>query len=222
MTARVDSALAPHGLVVVGAFHPEPGDGAPSDVATLALVGAAGPAMWRAFTAAPEHGDGVPDPLDRWSRRVIGEVAGAFGAEALFPFGGPPYQPFLRWAERGEGARPSPLGMQVSAARGLWVSYRGALAFSGRLEIAAPDRTDPCAGCPAPCLRACPVGAFSGEGYDVPRCVAHLKSPAGAPCLGGGCLARRACPIARGAMPPAAQRGFHMAAFLRARLAAGD
>jgi hypothetical protein len=147
-------------------------------------------------------------------------VARKAGAQALFPFGGPPWLAFQRWAARGEGAHPSPVGMQVSARRGLWVSYRGALGFPGRIRIEVPEATDPCTGCPAPCKTACPVDAFGAGVYDVGRCVAHIRTPAGADCLARGCLVRRACPAGPGAAPPEAQCGFHMHAFLRARMTA--
>jgi hypothetical protein len=217
---RIDRALAPHGLAAVGAFHPGPEDGAPDGVATLVLVGARGDALWRVFPASPEYADGAADPLDRWSRRVLDAVAAGLGARAFYPFGGPPWQPFQRWAARGEGAHASPVGMQVSAGRGLWISYRGALGFAGRLETAPPERRNPCGGCPAPCATACPVDAFAGGRYDVPRCVAHITAPEGAECRRRGCLARRACPPGAAAAPPEAQCGFHMDAFIRARLAA--
>jgi len=218
-----EQALAIHGLAVVGALHPNSGDGAPAGVATLLLVGAAGNTMWRVFRDSPEHGDGAPDPLDRWSRRVLEMVAVEVGAQALFPFDGPPWLPFQRWAARGEGAHPSPVGMQVSARRGLWVSYRGALGFGTQLEIGAQETRIPCTGCPAPCKTACPVDAFATGVYDVGRCVAHIRTPAGADCLSQGCRVRHACPAGRGTTPPQAQCEFHMQAFLQARRAAtGD
>ena len=31
--------------------------------------------MWEVFSGSPEASDGRPDPLDRWSRRVIGNLA---------------------------------------------------------------------------------------------------------------------------------------------------
>jgi hypothetical protein len=58
--------------------------------------------------------------------------------------------------------------------------------------------------------------------YDVPRCVAHITSPEGTACRKGGCLVRHACPAGRGAAPSSKQRSFHMEAFIRVRLAAGD
>lgn len=222
LSGRLAAALAPHGLAAVGAFHPDEGDGVPEGIATLVLVGAQGDGMWRAFTASPEFADGRPDPLDRWSRRVLEGVADDLGARALFPFGGRPWLPFQRWAARGEGAQPSPVGMQVSPARGLWLAYRGALGLPERLALPAPPGPAPCPACPAPCLVACPVDAFAGGTYDVSRCVAHITSAAGRACREGGCLVRHACPAGRGAVPPRRQSAFHMAAFIRARLTAAD
>ena len=218
----VERAAAAAGLAVAGAFHPRAGDGAPEGIGTICLLGARRGAMWRVFSASKEASDGRPDPLDRWSRRVIGGLAAGLGAVALYPFGGPPYQPFQRWAARGEGAVASPVAMQVTRGRGLWTSYRGALGFREPIALAEHDLTSPCLGCPAPCLTACPVDAFAGGAYDVARCVAHITSPAGADCREGGCLVRHACPPGRDATPPADQCGFHMEAFVRARLAAGD
>jgi hypothetical protein len=230
MTGRLDQdpygtleqAADAVGLAIVGAFHALPGDGAPEGVGTICLLGGRGNRMWRFFSPGPEAMDGQPDPLDRWSRRVIGHLAETLDAVALFPFGGPPYLPFQRWATRGEAAVASPVAMQATPKRGLWASYRGALGFRAAIPLATRDAANPCLGCPAPCLTACPVDAFKGDAYDVPRCVAHITSQAGAACRKGGCLVRHACPAGRGAAPSAKQRRFHMEAFIRAQLAAGD
>ena len=207
--------LAPHGLRAVGAFHPGPADGAPPGTGTLVLIGADKGRMWPIFAASPEVGDERPDPLDRWSRRVIGAVAARIGASAVFPFDGPPWPPFVRWAARGEGARPSPVAMPVSPTRGLWASYRGALALSQRCELPVSP-PPPCPACPAPCTGACPVDAFAGGRYDVAACARHVASPAGAPCR-SGCLVRQACPAGTGWAPPEPQRRFHMRAFIAAQ-----
>jgi len=211
---RIDRVLAPEGLAIVGAFHPLPEDAAPPGTQTLCLIGARGDAMWRAFRTAPEATDAGPDPLDRWSTRVISAAAVELGAEARFPFGGPPHEPFLRWAARGEGTRPSPVAMPVSPSRGLWASYRGALAFTEALALEPAIATDPCLDCPAPCLSACPVDAFAGGRYDVAACLAHLTGPGQTDC-GDGCRVRLACPV--GSTPPRAQRRFHMRAFVAAQ-----
>ncbi|MEM9046410.1 MAG: ferredoxin [Pseudomonadota bacterium] len=208
-----NEALAPFGLRITGQFAPEPGD--PGDTfTTISLVGADGDRMWEKFSKSPEALDGEPDPMDRWSAQVLGAVATRLGATALFPFGGPPWQPFLSWAVLAEGAQTSPVAMQVSPTRGLWMSYRGALGFTEHFEASRPLTSNPCTDCPAPCMAACPVNAFSAGTYNVPACVDHISSTEGVSCM-SGCKVRLACPI--GEVPPLDQRRFHMAAFVDAR-----
>ena len=186
--------------------------------ASLVLLGNVGASIWPAFQASPEADDGRPDPLNRWSQRLIDALAVRFGALALYPFGGPPHWPFQRWAQRAEPVGPSPIGMLIHPDHGLWHAYRGALAFAEAIDLPARDtRPSPCEGCiDKPCLTTCPVGAFTTAGYDVPACSAHIAAAAGRDCLEAGCLARRACPAGREGLYDAAQAGFHMAAFLRA------
>ncbi|KNG92296.1 hypothetical protein [Pseudaestuariivita atlantica] len=202
-------AAARHGLIHMGAFHRDTEEGAQ----TLALVGT-GPGFWAVFTASPEYRDGHADPVDRWSRRVIGELAVTTGAtDTAFPFGGPPYAPFLRWAEATGAAWQSPVGMLVHAEAGLMISYRGALIYDGHLPLGAA-REKPCTTCDAPCVSACPVDALSAEtGYDVAACHAYLDTEGGLDCLAHGCKARRACPVSRAFGRPPEQSALHMAAF---------
>lgn len=201
-------------LAVVGAFHPGEGDLVPKDTETLVLLGPDPAAFWTHFTRSPEYLDTKPDPMDRWSARVIGQWADSLGAQALFPFGGPPYQPFLRWAEASGRAWQSPTGPLVHDTMGMMISYRGALALRDRIALPPPVR-QPCASCAdKPCLSACPVAALSDQHlYDVPRCKAHMRIPEGSLCL-SGCLVRRACPISAGAGRTSAQSEFHMSNFL--------
>jgi len=209
--------LADLGLILRGGFHPVEEDGAPDGTATLLLIGNAGPALWR------RSGDALgeeADAMDAWTRRVMEPIAGRFGAKVLYPFGGPPYHPFQRWAKRAEGLHSSPLGMLIHPEYGLWHAYRAALCFAE--EVAVPVRApfvNPCEACAdKPCLSTCPVAAFSVEdGYDVPGCAAHLKSRQGTDCMTLGCRARRACPIGRDMIYDPDQAAFHMRAFLRAR-----
>jgi hypothetical protein len=210
------------GLALRGAFRPDPADCVPAladgrPAATLILFGFAGRRGWPIFAASPEFADGLADPLDRWSRRVLGGWAEQFGGVALYPFGGPPFLPFARWAQRAEPVHPSPLGVLIHPDWGLWHSYRGALALPQALEVPPPDRRpSPCLTCAGrPCLAACPVGAFTQAGYDVPRCTAHLDRPEGVDCRERGCLARHACPIGAATAPEPAQTAFHIAAFRR-------
>ena len=199
-----------------GGFHPGPGDGVPGDPGTAILVGNAGPALWRAFRRARRD---EPHPLNAWTRRVLGAAAREFGADVVFPFDGPPYHPFQRWAEKAEPVHVSPIGPLIHADFGLWHAYRGALLFAERLAL--PPRgapPSPCQGCAEkPCLTTCPVGALEAGRYDVPACVAHISTPAGRACLEGGCLARHACPVGRGHAYAPDQARFHMESFLAAQ-----
>jgi hypothetical protein len=218
---RISEALTPHGLIVRSGFYPVAGEGVPGDPATLVLVGNAGPGMWRAFEAARaagRYGDSA-NPLDDWVRDVLGEAAAESGATPLFPFGGPPYLPFQRWAQRAEAVYPSPLGVLIHPDYGLWHAYRGALAFAERFDLPPCDvRPSPCDNCAdKPCLSACPVDAFRPDGYDVPVCVGHISNPEGADCMDVGCRARRACPVGRDFIYQPANAAFHMAAFREAQ-----
>lgn len=202
------------GLAVRGAFHPDPDDMTPKGTGTLVMLGPDEPAFWPRFQSSDEMRDGGPHPLDRWSKRVAGGLADAFKGKALFPYDGPPYAPFLRWAERCGATWPSPVGLLVHDQAGLFISFRAALALPVQLDI-PPQGTRPCDSCTdKPCQTACPVGALTvGKDYDVPACVAHIKSASGAACR-DGCLVRRACPVSArfGRLPE--QSAFHMRAFL--------
>src|SRR5690349_15232943 len=99
--------LADHGLRGLGGFAPMNADGLPvrSDgrpVRQVVVIGNVGPVLHERFSAAPEHRDGRSHPLDRWIQRIVGEVAAAFAADALYPFDGPPWWPFQRWAMRAD------------------------------------------------------------------------------------------------------------------------
>lgn len=212
--SRLEGVARARGLALRGAFHPEAEDLAPEGTGTVVMLGPDEPRFWAIFTAAPEYADGDPDPLDRWSRRVIDALAEEVGAQALYPSDGPPYAPFIRWAERTGTAWPSPVGPLVQAEAGLFISYRAALALPARLDL--PDApAKPCPTCARPCETACPVGALApGQAYDVPRCKAHIASEAGRPCR-EGCLVRRACPVAVDFARLPAQSAFHQRSFMR-------
>ena len=201
-------------LDIFGAFHPTLADTVPEGTQTVILLGPDEPGFWPRFTASPEFNDGQPDPMDRWSERVIGVMATEIEAEPLFPFGGPPYQPFIAWAQRSGRAWQSPAGLLVHDRAGLMVSYRGALALPERLNL-PPLPACPCDSCnDKPCLTACPVNALSAaSGYDVAGCHTYLGSVAGGDCMASGCQARRACPVSQSYARLAARSAFHMNAF---------
>jgi hypothetical protein len=222
----VHSAIERTGLASRGALCLEESEriGALSDVRTIVLAGMEGRSGWGAFAGSAEARDGLDNPLDRWSRRVIDALARELGATPLFPFGGPPFWPFQQWAMRAEPVRPSPIGLLIHPVYGLWHSYRGALGFDEALAIPEPEAAQsPCETCAGRwCLSACPVGAFSPAGYDVATCAGHLENAAGAGCMGLGCRARRACPVGAEHAYGAEQANFTMRAFLRARVTPRD
>jgi hypothetical protein len=212
--------LIVHGLQLRGGFHPVSDDAVPALPSgglpgTLVLVGNIGSSLWAVFSHSAEMKDRAPHPLNRWTQRILSQVAAEVDAAPLFPFGGPPYLPFQRWAMRSEPVAPSPLGILIHPDYGLWHAYRGALAFAERMAL--PPHTEvprPCDSCAdRPCLSTCPVNAFTARGYDVPACIGHIDGPAGSECMSGGCLARRACPVGLGYAYDEAQAAFHMDAF---------
>lgn len=208
---EIAAALAAHQLEILGGFHAEGDSALPPGSQTLLLIGPNEPGFWPHLTAQPEW-DGNLDPVDRWSRRVIGRIACDLGAKALFPFGGPPYHPFYQWALRTGRVWDSPVRLLVQATQGLMVSFRGALALKHRVELPAPAAR-PCDACAKPCLAACPAGALGAAGYDVPACHDWLDRHPEGPCLTGGCLVRRACPLSEGYARLPEQSAYHMRRF---------
>ncbi len=185
----------------------------------IALVGNIGSSYWAVFGRSIEFGDGKPDPLDRWSRRVAETVAGRHGLRPVYPFEGPPYYPFQQWARRAEGLEQSPIGVMMHPQYGLWHSYRFAL-LAAEIDAEPEQRlaASPCLSCAdQPCLSACPVGAFSPQGYAVQRCAHYLEATPSADCNACGCIARYACPVAPELRYDHGQGRFHLRAFLDAR-----
>jgi hypothetical protein len=212
--ARLMRASGDHGLMIMGAFHPGRIQRLDLNDGTLVLLGC-GPEFWQLFRTSPEAMDDAADPIDRWSRRVVSDLGTLFDATPIFPFGGPPYAPFIDWAKGTGRAHPSPTGMLVHDTMGLMISYRGAMHFSDALPL--PDWSDghPCLTCPErTCTTTCPVGALSAtQPYDVAACHAYLDTAAGQDCMENGCAARRACPLSAGARRTPEQSALHMKAF---------
>lgn len=228
MIAEISNTLEPHGLILRGGFAFGADEDVPEGAAggrAVLLVGHGGPTIWPHFAAwragQPED---LADPLDAWSREVLGGVAARFGARAVSP-SDRPWLPFQHWAMRAERLRPSPLGLLMHPQFGLWHAYRGALLFDDAVAAAEIDELSRvphapihlCDGCDGkPCLKACPVSAHSAAGFAYQRCLAHVRSVPGRPCMEGGCFDRNACPY-DGYRYSTAQQAFHMAAFAGAR-----
>lgn len=215
MWRRITTASQSHGLMISGAFHTAPDD-APAlpPNGTVVMLSPDEGAFWSDIQSQPEFTDGAPDPMDRWSARVIGAMADDLGARTVFPFSGPPYLPFFTWATRTGRAWMSPAVFLVHDRLGMYASYRGALVFDAALDIPAPEMASaPCDTCAAPCRGACPVNAVAGGTYDAQACHSHLATSAGQACLNGGCLVRQSCPVGENCGRVRSQSAFHMAAF---------
>lgn len=219
---EISAALAEYGLIQRGGFVFGAGEDAPpgqsgAPARSVLLVGQAGAAPWPHFLRWREgQPKDLDNPLDTWSREVIGQVAQEFGARAVSP-SDKPYLPFQQWAMRAEDLKPSPLGILMHPEYGLWHAYRGALLFEIEITIQEPRKVshfcDACVG--KPCMKSCPVDAYSPSGFAYEDCLAHVRGADGAACRGVGCLDRNACPHGAQYRYPGAVQAFHMASFAR-------
>lgn len=218
--AGLGDRLARAGFCLLGQFAPAPGDAVPGARAghaarAVLVVGSLSNPLFEIFGTSPEAIDGLPDPLDRFTRRVLTGLAGSEGLGIVFPFDGPPYHPFQRWALKAGGFSRSPMGVLAHHEFGPWTGLRAALLSPEPMAVPAslPEQ-GPCPTCSdTPCMSACPAGALSQTGYDVPRCLAYLRANPAAPCH-AGCIARRACPFGRAHAQSEEAGSFHMRAFL--------
>lgn len=225
MTEQVDyrdvsAAVASTGMIARGGFATNREDdlalpdGRP--VRSVVIVGNVGGTMWSRFRAGRPDG---PNPLDTWTRAALAPVARSLGAALVHP-SDQPFRPFQRWAQRADDVWPSPIGLLIHGEYGLWHAYRGALLFPGSVTgLPVPRRVgSPCVSCTdRPCLRTCPVGAFTSNGYDSSGCASHVRSGTEPDCLHDGCAARRACPVGADFRYGADQMTFHMHAFVGTR-----
>ena len=161
------------------------------------VVGSGGPTFFDRFEAAGvEAVDGAPNPLDRYTRRVVDaavtSVLGSLGVghAVFFPFAGlSPLIPFQRLGRAAGVGPPGPLGLQIHPVYGPWWAYRALIVVDRALHT-GPSLEDTCSGCPAPCVGACPGAAVSTAGFSIPACHAErLRAPA----CRLSCAARIAC-----------------------------
>jgi hypothetical protein len=188
-----------------------------------ALVVGAGRAFFDAFARARAAHDTAPNPLDRYTRSVVSEAARA-ALEPLgvahvehFPFVGESAAgvviPFQRLGRAVGLAASSPLGLQIHPTYGAWWAYRALVVVDTELPRPEP-LSDGCAGCPAPCVDACPASAVQRAGFSVPAC--HARRLEAQPCR-LSCAARLACIRGPEHRYSDAQLAFHMAASMPER-----
>lgn len=223
--AALTGALTPHGLNLIGAARVADYDaGVPAASAlarivpgarTVIVIGNGGGAFWDAFRAA-STADSTPrddaHPLDAFTRRVVDAAVArvGVGGVVLYPFDFPAVPvSFVHLGESAGLGRRGLLGVLLHPVYGPWIALRAAVAVPDVLAAPRPaDGFDPCPGCvERACVAACPGGAVTAAGWDVPRCAAHRGRPDD-PCA-SRCHARVECVIGRAHRYPAAALAYH-------------
>jgi epoxyqueuosine reductase len=200
--------LSDQGLFVSGVVS-----GGPSvaeNIGSILLISPDEPEFWSILITSKEWLDEKPHPIDRWSARVISGLANLVDGSVYLPSDGPDYPPFISWALSSGQFWVSPVGLLVHKERGLFASFRGAIAIKEHVSV--DTGVSPCDSCHRPCLRACPVSALAAEEYDTSACHDYLDTVAGRECMDQGCSVRRSCPIGQGRRTDA-QSAYHMKMF---------
>ncbi len=202
-------------LDIFGGFHPDDHDKVPEGTKTLIMLGPKEPGFWVYLKSQEEFRKELTNPLDRWSKRVIDLIGIKTNGEPVYPFGGPPYHPFMTWALKTGRSWHSPVQFLVHDTAGLMVSFRGVLAYQNHIQLPQPTASSPCETCEGkPCITACPVGVLTPDGYDADGCRAYIGSSDGQECLSMGCKVRRICPVSQNYQRDPRQSEFHQIAFL--------
>ncbi len=209
---EIEARLACHHLAVFGGFYPDPDDATPVGCQTLLLLGPREPGFWDHVTAKPEFSDGKPDPLDRWSRRVIGRLACDLRRQGPFPFGGPPFQPFIGWAQRTGRAHVSPVTLLVHDMAGLMASWRRALALRDRIDLPPPP-PPPASLARAPARQPALLARWAGRGMTLQPAMPFSTPRRGRIVWIGGAVFGRACPVSETYGRRPEQSAFHMRSF---------
>jgi hypothetical protein len=168
---------------------------------TAVLFGNAGPGLWDRFRARFDR-DSPPDrcahPLDAYTVEAVESLLSLFrerrwAARAAFPFFGAegPTLSFRQLAVAAGFGVESVLGLILHPEFGPWVATRAAIRTDVALRPTGPLAVfDPCTACPAPCVTACPGGAFPDRRWSVSICLEAKRTLA--PCR-SSCLSRIHC-----------------------------
>lgn len=166
---------------------------------SILVFGSGGRALWDALVADvrahPAHLAQEEHPLDAYVRRAVLAADPALGdVRRRWFFAAADAELHLDFrllaSLAGLGGR-SRLGLLLHPEFGLWLGLRAAVFLDAALPVSPPPDPDPCAGCPAPCIPACPGGAFVDGAWDVGRCSAFHDASAA---CASTCHSRLACP----------------------------
>lgn len=207
----IKTDLSYFGLGIAGSFNCKNRDFDLKKIKSILMISPREPDFWYIFVKSKEYMDGQPNPMDRWSKRVLGKIAESKKTNVYFPFDESNIWPFYTWALNCSEVNSSPVKLLVHNEKGLFLSFRGALGL--KFSVEQEDKLEPiCDSCHKPCLTSCPVGALGPSGYDVAKCKKYVRSEIGQNCK-NGCLVRKACPYGAD-MRLSDQSSFHMASFL--------
>ncbi len=220
----IAAALLPSGLNVVGVTTVAAWDAVATPARrgavvapgarSILVVGSGGGALWNAFLADLQRDPGgltrEPHPLDAFVRRAVAAADGALGtvprrwfwsaAEAEV------HLDFRVLAQLAGLGSPGRLGLLMHGVYGPWLGLRAACFLDAELAADAPGGPDLCAGCPAPCVTACPGSAFPGGQWSVDACTSFRL--ADATCK-AACHARAACPAGAAHRYPDEEVAYH-------------
>ncbi|MBM4392972.1 MAG: hypothetical protein FJ090_17740 [Deltaproteobacteria bacterium] len=211
MSAReaITRALFPSGLNVVGVTSVARWDEVSTPARrgaviapwarSILVVGSGGSALWDAFLADLRRDvSGLvsePHPLDAFVRRSVTAADVVLGASRRAWFWSSAeaevhldFRMLAHLAGLGSAGR---LGLLMHPEFGPWQGLRAACFIEDELAADPPGGPDLCAGCPAPCLAACPGGAFPDGRWSVDACTAFRLSSSD---CAATCHARDACP----------------------------
>ncbi len=167
----------------------------------ILVFGSGGGGLWEALLADlrrhPEHLAGEAHPLDAFVRRTVAAADPLLGdvprrwffaaADAEL------HLDFRALADLAGLGGKSRMGLLLHPEFGLWLGLRAACFLAAPVPFSPAAHAEPCAGCPAPCVAACPGSAFVNGQWSVDRCSAfHAESTA----CEASCSARSACPKA--------------------------
>lgn len=217
--AQFAAAAAAHGLDAC-AWLPAAGVPAAASILpgadTIVVLGHGARSLWGQVVA--RHG--VPraardrHPLDAHATSIAHELLTAFALDGVVHgVNRRPRLDFVTLAEQaGLGYRSPVLGLLLHRVHGPWLGLRAALLLRGQpfgaWQAPADDGFAPCVGCARPCVQACPVAVYTGDGTaEFARCWAHRQVSACA----RGCAVRRACPVGAAVQPDAAEEAFRHA-----------
>lgn len=173
------------------------------------VVGNAGRTLWERFLESPEW-ELVRDPLDTYTRRVLGESALLPDPPATVGFYADrrhgAYLPLVALAQRAGFGSPGRVGVLIHPEYGPWIGVRAVLLLDEEVPFHEPAPYAPCDGCPAPCVGACHGDVIGASGVDSAACYQlRLRLPACAI----ACEARRACIVGPEHAYSAAQTAHH-------------